>query len=261
MNENTIALLENRKSCRSFLPQIVEEQVVNRLKELTLRAPSAGNMEMYTIIEVKDEEKKAKLATLCDNQIMIAKAPLVWVFLADMTKWLEYFRLGSCDKKVDIPIREVGLGDLHLALQDTIIAGQNCVVAAEALGLASCYIGDVIENYEELQKLLNLPPHAVPACMLIMGYPKESLKNRVLTKRPPKDSTIFMIDEYKSHTLESLSYQYSKMEKDLKAHNLLTEEQIFADHYYKRKFSSSFMKEMNRSTKVFIERWCKNEHE
>ena len=115
MNENTIALLENRKSCRSFLPQMVEEQVVNRLKELTLRAPSAGNMEMYTIIEVKDEEKKAKLATLCDNQIMIAKAPLVWVFLADMTKWLEYFRLGSCDKKVDIPIREVGLGDLHLA--------------------------------------------------------------------------------------------------------------------------------------------------
>lgn len=251
--ENIIA---NRRSCRAFLNKEIDKETVKKLKELTLRAPSAGNMIMYSVLEIKDIVKKEKLAKLCDDQSMIARAPLVWVFLADMTKWLEYFRLFESDKKADTPIRRPGIGDFHLAMQDAIIAGQTAALAAESLGLASCYIGDVIENYEEMQKLLNLPPHATPACMLIMGYPKEELFAKPLTKRPPADSSVFMEDGYQMPTKESLSYQYSEMEKFLKEHNILKEEQCYADHYFKRKYSSSFMDEMNRSTAVFLKRWC-----
>jgi Nitroreductase len=258
MNE-TEALIENRKSCRAFSDKPVTEETLNRLKHLTLRAPSGGNMIMYSIIEVRDEAKKLELSKICDSQPMIAKAPLVWVFLADDTKWLEYFSLGECDKKANTPIRRVGLGDLHLSMQDAIIAGQNAAMAAEALGLGSCYIGDVIENYEKLQALLELPAHAVPACMLIMGYPKESLKDRALTKRPPIDSSVFMTDSYKKHTLDSLSYQYSDMEAEMKKNKVIEHDKLYADRYYTRKFNSDFMAEMNRSTKVFVERWLNEE--
>ena len=50
------------------------------------------------IIEVKDQSKKERLALLCDDQPMIAKAP-VWVFLADMQKWVNYFEESGAVKR------------------------------------------------------------------------------------------------------------------------------------------------------------------
>lgn len=255
MNEDTIRLIENRKSSRAFIEKEIDKATIDKLKELTMRAPSAGNMLLYSVLEITDKMKKAKLAKICDNQIMIEKAPLVWIFLADMNKWLTYFKEAKCDEKENLEIRKIGIGDLHLSLQDAIIAGQNCAISAEALGLTSCYIGDVIENFEELKTLLDLPPHVAPACMLIMGYPTKSLKDRPLTKRAPLDSNIFMENSYKMQNLEDLSYQYSVMENNLKEIGILSKEKCYADHYYKRKFSSSFMKEMNRSCQVILENW------
>ncbi len=257
MNTEAIKVIENRRSCRAFEEKPVDKETIKKLKELTLRAPSAGNMIMYSVLEVTDKDKKEQLAKICDNQIMITKAPIVWIFLADMTKWLEYFKLFECDKKVDLPIRPVGIGDFHLSMQDAIIAGQTAALAAESLGLASCYIGDVIENYEKLQALFNLPPQAAPACMLIMGYPKDELFKKTLTKRPPFDSSVFMENNYELPTKESLNYQYKDMEQFIKEHNIIQSDMCYADHYFKRKYSSDFMKEMNRSTEVFIKRWCK----
>ncbi len=40
-------------------------------------------------------------------------------------------------------------------------AAQNAVVAAESLGIGSCYIGDVIENAEQMREALHLPEHVV----------------------------------------------------------------------------------------------------
>lgn len=54
-----------------------------------------------------------------------------------------------------------------------IIAAQNAVVAAESLGLGSCYIGDILENVEIHQELLGLDPFTVPISMLVFGYPTE----------------------------------------------------------------------------------------
>lgn len=54
-----------------------------------------------------------------------------------------------------------------------MIAAQNAVVAAEALGLGSCYIGDIVENAEEVAALLDLPPYTMPLSMLIIGTPRK----------------------------------------------------------------------------------------
>ncbi len=55
-----------------------------------------------------------------------------------------------------------GLGDFGIAAQDAVIAAQNAAIAAEAVGLGTCYIGDIIENAEEVRDLLDLPEHTVP---------------------------------------------------------------------------------------------------
>ena len=140
----TLQLLNNRRSVRSFEDRIIEPEALFQLKEATLRAPTAGNMALYSIVEVHDSSKKEKLAKICDEQSMIERAPLVWVFLADMQKWVNYFHeSGAVDRAEKASLasfRKPGLGDLHLCLQDAVIAAQNAVVAAEALGLGSCYI-------------------------------------------------------------------------------------------------------------------------
>mgnify|MGYP002225984529 CR=1 FL=1 len=61
-----------------------------------------------------------------------------------------------------------------LAVTDTAIAAQNAVVAAESFGIGSCYIGDIMENYEKQRRLLNLPDYVFPAVMLVFGWPPSS---------------------------------------------------------------------------------------
>ena len=56
-----------------------------------------------------------------------------------------------------------------LAVTDTVIAAQNAVVAAESLGLGSCYIGDIMENCEEQRRLLCLPDYVFPAAIVGIG--------------------------------------------------------------------------------------------
>ena len=55
-----------------------------------------------------------------------------------------------------------------LAMEDSIIAAQNAVVAAESLGIGSCYIGDILENYEIHQELFHLPQYAIPTTLLFL---------------------------------------------------------------------------------------------
>lgn len=256
----TLHLLHTRRSVRAFEDRAIEPQALSQLKEATLRAPTAGNMALYSIVEVKDPSKKEKLAHICDEQSMIEKAPLVWVFLADMQKWVNYFYESGAVERADkanlASFRKPGLGDLHLCMQDAIVAAQNAVVAAQALGIGTCYIGDVIEHFEQLRSLLDLKQYTIPACMLIFGYPKG--KDPVkLTPRCPLDS-IFMQDRYEEPHIEQLQKAYAVHEEDRRRTQSLPYQNTgtLADYYYLRKHTSAFMEEMNRSTNVMFDWWC-----
>ena len=115
MNEETLSLIWSRRSIRDFERREIEKETVDKLKAMTLRAPSAGNMEMYSILEVVDPEKKRRLSDICDGQRMIEKAPLVWIFLCDMDKWERYFKFSRSPEKFDIPMPELGAGDMLLS--------------------------------------------------------------------------------------------------------------------------------------------------
>ncbi len=258
--QETLQLLNNRRSVRAFEDRAIEPEVLTLLKETTLRAPTAGNMALYSIVEVQDPSKKEQLARICDEQSMIEKAPLVWVFLADMQKWVNYFHESGAVERADeaglAAYRKPGLGDLHLCMQDAIIAAQNAVVGAEALGIGSCYIGDVIENFEQLRSLLDLRQYTIPACMLIFGYPKGKGPVK-LTPRCPQDA-VFMTDRYEEPHIEQLERAYELHEEDRRRSRSLPYENTgtLADYYYLRKHTSAFIEEMNRSTSVMFDWWC-----
>jgi nitroreductase len=146
----TMEVLLNRKSVRAYEDRPIEPEIKAQILQATLRAPTAGNLILYSIIDVTDQHLKNRLAITCDNQPFIARAPMVWIFLADYQRWYDYFiasDVASVCQQNNQPMRTPEEGDLFIACCDALIAAQNAVIAAESFGLGSCYIGDIIEQY------------------------------------------------------------------------------------------------------------------
>jgi nitroreductase len=239
MNETNevIRQLRERKSVRIFEDSDVPDPVKNEVIAAAFEAPTAGNMMFYTIINVTDQKIKDQLSVLCDHQPFIAKAPLVLVFLADYQRWYETYRATG------LAVRKPAVGDLMLACADAFIAAQNTVVAAQSLGLGSCYIGDVLENCEQVRALLSLPEFAMPAAMVVYGYPTRQQLDR---KKPVRFG--------RSHIVHENGYR--KMEPD-ELLGMVSErgDKESIDDLCKRKYMSDFSIEMNRSVAEYLKKF------
>lgn len=235
MNE-TIRLLAERKSVRVFENREIAPEVKDAILAAAMRAPTAGNMMLYSILDITDQSIKDRLAVTCDDQPFIATAKMVLIFCADYRRWHRKFRLAGCDGG-DVPAPE--LSDLLLAASDAVIAAHAACTAAESLGVGSCYIGDIIENFEEHRALLKLPPQTAPVCMLVFGYPTAQQRERRQTTRFPRESIVFE-NGYRELTEDELL-------------EMMPNERTQA--LYTRKYISAFAREMVRSTKEIFKNW------
>lgn len=236
--------LYDRKSVRVYEDRPLEEGVKQTILSAALQAPTAGNMALYTILDITDPEIKAALAESCDHQPFIATAPMVLVFCADCRRWYDVF----CQFEEEV--RSPGMGDLMLAQADAIIAAQNAVVAAQSLGVGSCYIGDITENYEFHRKLLKLPRYVLPAAMLCFGYPTRQQASRTKPKRFRVSDLVHEngYDREKSAGMSRmLSEQSGRSGEDLAE---------YVRRFCKRKWNSGFSREMSRSCGEMVKDWC-----
>ena len=142
----------NRKSVRVFEDKEITPEIKDIILAAAMRAPTGGNCMPYSIIDVTDQSIKDKLAETCDHQPFIAQAKMVLIFCADYHRWYRKFKMAGCE---DIPAPE--LSNMVLATEDAVIAAHTACIAAESLGIGSCYIGDIVENFEIHKELLNLP--------------------------------------------------------------------------------------------------------
>lgn len=255
----TINLLLNRKSIRAYEDRPIDPEIRAAILKATLRAPTAGNMMLYSIIDVTEKAIKDKLAITCDNQPFIARAPMVWVFLADYQRWYEYFLHCHVDDvcaRENRPMRTPEEGDLFLACSDALIAAQNAVVAAESFGLGSCYIGDIIEQHETHKEILNLPQYVFPICMLVFGYPTEQQIQRETTSRFDGK---FILFENSYHQLDSSEFDemFAWRESKMPKGKAMQAVENFGQAVYLRKFDSDFSKEMSRSAREWLKGWTK----
>ena len=111
-----------------------------------------------------------------------------WAFVVvrerDTLLKLKENHLGNASMLEYAPAAVVVCGDLNLAyakykefwIQDCSAAAQNLIIAANALGIGTCWLGTypVKAIYEADQALLGLPEHLVPMAVIAMGYPDES---------------------------------------------------------------------------------------
>ncbi|MDA3950561.1 MAG: nitroreductase family protein [Spirochaeta sp.] len=259
MNE-TIDLLLKRRSVRAFRRDPVPEDVRIGVLEAMRRAPTAGNQTLYSVIEVESVETKTRLAELCDQQPFVATAPWVLVFLADLQRFSDFLLASDVEALRGAPIdRDLPdllvhpqEGDLLLAACDAMIAAHTASVAAESLGLGACYIGDILENSEEVAALLDLPRYATPMTLVVLGYPRITGEDKPQTGRMALDDFVFT-DTYRRLPPEHLSglYEYN----DRSGRRYLPGAKNFGQHEFLRKFSAPFMDEMRRSARAMLDRW------
>lgn len=240
----TIRQLHERKSVRAFTPEPVSVADERAVLEAACQAPTAGNEQLYSIIVVRDQAKKDALAASCDNQPFIAKAPLVLAFCADVRRWRRGFALAGADP------REPGAGDFLLAVEDTMIAAQNAVVAAHSLDLGSCYIGDILENCEEQARILGCPRWVVPVSVLVIGHPAPAQLRRRKPGRFPLEGIVFE-NEYRDLSEDELRALLATKEGQTADADRGFEEWLGA--FCARKWNSGFCREMTRSARRILE--------
>jgi nitroreductase len=260
MNE-TLSVIVNRKSSRQFLAKAISEETKTDIIGATLRAPTAGNLMLYSIIEVNEQAAKDTLAVSCDHQPFISRAPWVLLFLADYQRWFDYFEVcgtGDFARRAGLPVRNPAEGDLMLACCDALIAAQTAVIAAESCGLGSCYIGDIMENYETHRDLFKLPRYTFPICLLCLGYPTKAQKARPPTSRFDREFIVFE-NSYQRLGKKELKKMFEKEQaRTFKHSKELNGAANVGQLIYRRKFTAGFTMEMNRSVKAILKQWTRD---
>lgn len=251
-----IDVIRNRTSLRKFTNEVISDETKSLLFECGMLAPTAGNQMLYSMIDITDADIKEKLAVACDNQPFIAKAPMVVVYVADHQKWFDYYKMndvkGFCETKDSLSFEAPQESDLLLACEDAMCAAQNMVIAAESTGIGSCYIGDILENYEYIKELLNLPDWVFPITMVVFGYRNMDDKRRHV-KRFDSKFVVFE-NKYKNLSEVELKEMYKEVDAKFNVNNSV-QAKNYAQQFYNRKTGAEFSKEMARSVRVALKKW------
>lgn len=163
------ALVESllaHRTVRAFSSQPLPDGTLPALVAAAQSAPTSSNLQTWSVVAVEDPARRARLATLCGEQAHIRECPLLLVWLADLSR---LDRLGAA---AGVPADANRYLEMFVvAVVDAALAAQNALVAAEAMGLGTCYIGAMRNRPEAVAAELALPPDAFAVFGLCVGHP------------------------------------------------------------------------------------------
>ena len=168
-------VIKTRRSIRSYSPDPIPDDVLDRVLDAARIAPSGSNRQPSKFILIGDDTMKRKLIPLCADQSFIAGAPLVIV---------------ACGQ--DINYNRGGyMGDMSM-LVDVSIAVDHLTLAARSEGLGTCWIGSF--DNEGIKKLLHVPQDANVVALTPIGYPRGEAFRESASRKSL--SEIVFIDKY-----------------------------------------------------------------
>ncbi|MDD5281049.1 oxygen-insensitive NADPH nitroreductase [Acidithiobacillus sp.] len=167
MND-TLNVLKQHRSIRRFSRQPVEQTLVQEIVRSGQHAASSSHIQACTVIQISDPHLRDKIAHLAGDQEYIRSAGAFLVFCADLHRAA---RIGSRENQTFV----AGMTEhFIIATVDVSLFAQNCVTAAESMGLGTCYIGAVRNHPQEISDLLHLPEQVYPVFGLCIGYPDQN---------------------------------------------------------------------------------------
>lgn len=148
--------VKGRRSIRKFKEETLDDELIEKIVEAGIWAPSAGDLQSWDAVIIKDHQMKVQVAVAAYVQEFIAKAPVVIVMCAN---------IASAGARYGERGREL------YCVQDAACAAQNMMLSAYAMGLGAAWVGAFKE--EDISDLLNLPEHLRPVALIPIGYPDE----------------------------------------------------------------------------------------
>lgn len=146
----------NRRSIRKFKEKVPEEELIEKIVEAGIWAPSAGDLQSWDAVVVRDEKTKVRIALAAYVQEFVAKAPVLIVI---------------CANKANSGARYGERGRELYCIQDASCAALNMMLRAYDLGLGSAWVGAFKED--DVADILGLPAHVRPVALIPIGYPDE----------------------------------------------------------------------------------------
>jgi nitroreductase len=179
-SNDVIRTLLNHRSVRAFLPdRRLPPGTLETLIAASSSASTSSNLQTWSVVSVEEPERKARLSVLAANQKFIRDAPLLLVWLADLSR---LDRVGKAHGKEMVGIHY--LEAFILGLVDAALAAQNAVTAAESLGLGCVYIGAMRNKPAEVAAELGLPPNVMAVFGLSVGYPDPAVRTEIKPRLP-----------------------------------------------------------------------------
>lgn len=240
----------NRRTIRNFSSK---EIPIETLEDIVLRAskaPTCGNMQLYSVVATCDEDKKRRLSELHFNQ-PATNAPILLTICADLQRMTRWARLSDADVGFD------NFLSFTSAFADAVIMAQQITTIAEQkYGLGTCYLGTVTYNAPEISKLLKLPQLVVPVACLAIGYPDGEGE---ATERLPLNG-ILHFEEYRDDS-DDMFLSIHKAKEEYPANKGYVAEngkrnlaQVFTEIRYPRGMNEEFstkLKDYLRMQKLF----------
>jgi len=145
--------VKERRSIRNFQKKEIPEEIIYKLIDALIWAPSAGNLQSRKFYFVRDERLKKEIAAAALNQGFIAEAPLVIV--------------GCTDNRIS---RRYGDRGVNLySIQDVAVSIMGMMLVAHENGLGTVWVGAFREG--ELFEILDMPHNLRPVAIVPVGYP------------------------------------------------------------------------------------------
>lgn len=157
-----------RVSIRAYDEKEISETKLRSIIEKAMRAPTCGNMQLYSIIVTQDKDRKEKLAKLHFNQPAAVNCNVILTVCADFNLFSRWCELSGATPGYD------NFHSFIMAATDAIIFAQQIVTIAENEGLGTCYLGTVNYTAKEISDLLELPDKVVPVASISLGFPAET---------------------------------------------------------------------------------------
>jgi nitroreductase len=223
-------ILMDRRTIRKYSSEPVDDKLLNELLMMGCRASTTGNMQVYSIIITRDEQKKKDLAPSHFNQKMITEAPVVLTFCADFNRFNKWCLQRNADPGYD------NFLSFMTAAIDALLVAQTVCIAAESKGLGICYLGTTTYNADKIIGLLSLPKGVVPITTVTLGWPSE---NPEQIDRLPLEAVIHR-ENYVDYTPANIERYYKEKEERedsgqfVKENNKETLAQVFTDIRYKK---------------------------
>jgi nitroreductase len=169
----------NHRSVRGFLPRKLPEGTLETLIAAAQSASTSSNLQFWSVVAVEETERKSRLAELAGQQQFIRDAPLLLIWLADLS------RLDRIAAEHHAQVDGTHyLEEFIVGVVDAALAAQSALIAAESLGLGAVYIGAVRNLPEQIAAELGLPAHVFAVFGMSVGYPDPSRETGIKPRLP-----------------------------------------------------------------------------